>query len=265
MANKEQGLINQVRHFVLDMDGTFYLGNRILPNSLAFLDAVTKSGRDYLFFTNNSSTSPEAYIKKLAKMDCHITPRQIMTSADVTIEYLTHHEKGKKVYLLAVPEVMKSFAEAGVELSDTEADIVLVAFDKTLDYQKLVKACDFIRSGARFFATHPDINCPVEGGFIPDVGSFIALISASCGGVKPYILGKPYAATLDMIVEETGWKKEEIAFVGDRIYTDVATGVNNGAKGILVLSGEADWETVRTSSITPDGIFDDLGAMIPYL
>lgn len=252
-------LLKKCKHFVLDMDGTFYLGDSILPNSLAFLEKVKETGRDFIFYTNNSSKSPEVYIQKLAKMDCHIQRRQIMTSGDVMIEWLQANHKGEPVYLVGTPPLEQSFREAGINLVEEGARIVVIGFDTTLTYAKLVKACDFIRGGALFLATHLDINCPVEGGFIPDVGSFCALISLSTGGKQPRVLGKPHAETVDMIVKHTGWKKEEIAFVGDRIYTDVATGVDNGAIGLLVLSGEADMQTVKESKTKPDGIFTDLG------
>jgi len=258
-------LLQRCRHFVLDMDGTFYLGNTILPNSLEFLRKTVETGRDYLFFTNNSSRSPEVYIQKLAAMQCHIGRSEIMTSGDVMIEWLSANHPGEPVYLVGTPSLVQSFREGGINLVEENAKIVVVGFDTTLTYAKLVKACDFIRGGALFLATHLDVNCPVEGGFIPDVGSFCALISLSTGGKQPKVVGKPHKETVDMIIRHTGWKREEIAFVGDRIYTDVATGVDNGAIGLLVLSGESDMGTVRASRTKPDGIFTDLGEIASYL
>ncbi|MFA7118073.1 MAG: HAD-IIA family hydrolase [Sphaerochaetaceae bacterium] len=265
MQQDKAELVNSCEHFVLDMDGTFYLGDTILDGSLEFLRKVQETGRDFMFYTNNSSKSPEVYIQKLRKMNCFITRDQIMTSGDVTIAFLKERYPKEKVYLVGTEPLVRSFRDAGIELVESDARIVVIGFDTTLTYEKLSKACDFIRNGALFLATHLDINCPVEGGFIPDVGSFCALITLSTGGKKPRALGKPNAETVEMIVTHTGWKKETIAFVGDRIYTDVATGVNNGAKGLLVLSGEADWETVRQSDIKPDGIFTDLGEIGSYL
>lgn len=261
----KQTLINSIRHFVLDMDGTFYIGESILPGSLEFLNKVKESGRDFLFFTNNSSKNPKVYVDKLARMDCPITREQIMTSGDVTITYLNTVHPGKTVYLVGTSALVESFQEGGIPLVEDDPDIVVIGFDTTLTYEKLVKACNFLRAGALFLATHLDINCPVEGGFIPDVGAFCALIKASTGGLEPKVLGKPNEETIDMVMERTGWKKEEIAFVGDRIYTDVATGVNNGTAGILVLSGEADMTTVAESEIKPDAIFQDLKEMASYL
>ncbi len=265
MRDKRE-IVARCRHFVLDMDGTFYLGERILAGSMRFLEKVKESGRDFLFFTNNSSQSPKAYMDKLARMGCHISPGQIMTSGDVMIAFLKTHYPQKRVYLLGTPVLEESFREAGITLVEDSAEIVVVGFDQTLTYQKLVKACDFIRHGALYLATHLDINCPVEGGFIPDVGAMCALIDISVGmGVHPRVTGKPHRETVEMIVQRTGWKREEIAFVGDRIYTDVAAGVDNGAIGLLVLSGEATIKTLMESETKPDCVFSDLGEIADYL
>ena len=257
-------LLKEVRLFVLDMDGTFYLGEKILEGSLEFLERVKATGREFLFFTNNSSKSPQLYIDKLEHMNCRITRRQILTSGDVTIAYLKAHEPDKTVYLVGTPALEQSFREEGIALVEESPDIVVVGFDTTLTYHKLERACTFIREGAMFLATHRDINCPTEDGFIPDCGAMCSLIACSTGR-QPYYLGKPGGETLDMVLEKTGCRKEEVAFVGDRLYTDVATGVNNGAKGILVLSGETKREDLESSDIQPDGVFQSLKEMVQYL
>ncbi len=274
-TRQQQELLDKTELFVLDMDGTFYLGNRIFEGALDFLKAVEAAGKRYIFFTNNSSRNPQNYIDKLAGMDCHITRNQIMTSGDVMIQYLKTQEAGKSVYLLGTPALRDSFQDAGIPLfEDVPAhdeafripevhkrpDLVVVAFDQTLEYHRLTDACTYIREGAGFLATHPDINCPVEGGFIPDCGAFIAAISLSTGA-NPRIVGKPYAETPQMIADRTGIPVEKISFVGDRLYTDVACGVKNGAKGILVLSGETREEDLQTSEIHPDAVFPSIREM----
>ena len=143
---------------------------------------------------------------------------------------------------------------------EKDPDIVVIGFDTTLTYQKLSNACTFIRQGALFLATHLDINCPTETGFIPDCGSFCAAISLSTGK-QPKYLGKPFAETVEMVLDKTGYSAHEVAFVGDRLYTDVATGVKNGAKGILLLTGETHIDDVADSDVQPHGIFASLGEM----
>lgn len=257
-------LLKGIRLFVLDMDGTFYLGDKIIEGSLDFLETVRKTGRKFLFFTNNSSKIPSVYVEKLAKMNCHVTEKDVMTSGDVTIKYLQTHCPGKTVYLLGTPVLEESFRSAGISLTNEQPDIVVVGFDMTLTYEKLERACTFIRNGALFLATHLDINCPTEDGFIPDCGSMCAMISLSTGK-KPKYLGKPFPETVEMILAETGFKRHEIAFVGDRLYTDVATGVKNGAKGLLVLTGETKLVDVENSEVQPDAIFFSLKDIADHL
>ncbi|WP_296838673.1 HAD-IIA family hydrolase [Butyrivibrio sp.] len=260
MIMDKKQLLEQTDLFVLDMDGTFYLGDNILPGALSFIDAVNEKGKDYLFFTNNASTRPEAYIDKLAGMGCFITRDKIMTSGDVMIRFLKSKYPGQSVYLLGTKPLINSFEDAGIKLDDKHPDIVVASFDKTLTYEKLERACTFIREGAAFLATHMDINCPVEGGFIPDCGAICAAISLSTGK-EPRYVGKPFVETVDMILDKTGYNRENVTFVGDRLYTDVATGVNNGARGVLVLTGETKLSDVDASDTKPDAIYDSIAQM----
>ncbi|WP_034466862.1 HAD-IIA family hydrolase [Butyrivibrio proteoclasticus] len=270
---QKRKVLKETDLFVLDMDGTFYLENDILDGSLDFLEAVKASGKDYIFFTNNSSTSPKLYIEKLARMNCHIGRDKIMTSGDVMIRYLKSNYPGKSVYLLGTKALEETFEEEGIALFNREnkeadlnniPDIVVVGFDKTLTYEKLTNACTYIRNGALFLATHLDINCPVKDGFIPDCGAICAAIGLSTGKEPKYV-GKPFKETVDMVVDATGVAKEAITFVGDRIYTDVATGVKNGAKGVLVLTGEAGVSDIDKSDVKPDAVYDSIKEMGQHL
>ena len=261
---QKQKALQEVELFVLDMDGTFYLGNRLIEGSLEFIRKVRESGRRFIFFTNNSSRVPSFYQKKLEGMGCIVSQKDIVTSGDVTIAWLQCNYPGKKVYLVGTPLLEQSFREGGICLTDNAPDIVVVGFDTTLTYEKLEKACTFIRGGAMFLATHLDINCPTEDGFIPDCGAMCALITKSTG-VQSRYLGKPFAETVDMVLRITGAERERVAFVGDRLYTDVATGVNNGAKGFLVLTGEATMADVEAADVTPTCIYDSLFDISRYL
>ena len=259
-----KALLDKVKLFVLDMDGTFYLGDRRIDGALDFIHKVKETGRDFIFFTNNSSKNGSMYIEKLAAMDCPITKDQIMTSGDVTAAYLKSKYPEKKVYLVGTPALEAVFREEGICLTEEKPEVVVIGFDMALTYEKLERACTYIREGAVFLATHKDINCPTETGFIPDCGAICAAITLSTG-VLPRYLGKPCRETLDMVLQRTGYNKDEIAFVGDRIYTDVATGVNNGALGILVLSGETKRADIAASEVQPDGVFESLKEMLEYL
>ena len=262
MEKKED--INKLKLFVLDMDGTFYIHNQIIDGSLDFVDKLRATGKRYLFYTNNTSKSSDEYIMKLANMKCHIDKNEILTSGDVTIDYLKTYHSSSKIYLVGTKELEESFKREDICLVEDNPDIVIVGYDTSLTYQKLERACYFINNGARFIGTHMDIKYPVDGGYIPDCGSICATITYATGK-SPKYMGKPSRETVDMIIRRTGCKKDEIAFIGDRLYTDIATGVNNGCKGVLVLSGETKLEDVNNSNIKPDFIFESLKEISRYL
>ncbi|MBP3454195.1 MAG: HAD-IIA family hydrolase [Clostridia bacterium] len=254
-----------VRCFLLDMDGTFYLGDKLIEGSLDFLAALERTGRTARFLTNNSSKSAAVYAQKLQRMGVDEKYRDVMTSGHAAAHYCLKKFPGGKCYLLGNPMLAEELTGMGLQLTEDEPDYVLVAFDTTLDYAKMCKVCDYIREGKPYIATHPDYNCPTETGFIPDMGAIMAFIEASTGRKADIILGKPYGGIVEEALDRTGFKLEEMAMVGDRLYTDVATGVNHGMIGILVLSGEATMEDVAVSDVKPDLIFGRLSDMIPYL
>ena len=257
--------LSGIRCFLLDMDGTFYLGDQLIEGSLDFLAALKRTGRTARFLTNNSSKSASVYKKKLEKMGVDEEYRDVMSSGHATVHYCLQHFQGKKCYLLGNEMLREEMVSMGLEITEDDADYVIVAFDTTLDYAKMCKVCDYIRYGKPYIATHPDYNCPTETGFIPDMGAIMAFIEASTGRKADVILGKPYKGIVDEALMRTGYQLEEMAMVGDRLYTDVATGVNHGMTGILVLSGEATMDDVETSDVQPHLIFGRLADMIPYL
>ena len=267
-------LLKNIKLFVLDLDGTFYLGERILPDSLRFIARARETGRRYLFFTNNTSKTPGRYIEKLRRMGLPVEREDIVTSGDVCIDYLKRNHAEASVYLMGTEELRNEFLTEGIRLVGKDEygdgvcsdapDVVVCAFDTELTYAKLERACTFIRNGAVFLATHEDINCPTEGGLIPDLGAMCAAIALSTGR-KPKYLGKPHAETVEKILSLTGLGREAIAFVGDRLYTDVASGVNNGATGLLVLSGETKAEDIAASPVKPDAVFVGLGEIADLL
>ena len=255
----------RVKCFLLDMDGTFYLGDKLIDGSLDFLEALKRTGRTARFLTNNSSKSASVYKKKLEKMGVPEEYRDVMSSGHATVHYCQKHFPGKKCYLLGNPMLTEEMVSMGLEIVEDDPDYVIVAFDTTLDYAKMCKVCDYIRYGKPYIATHPDFNCPTETGFIPDMGAIMAFIEASTGRKADVIVGKPHVGIVDEALLRTGFELGEMAMVGDRLYTDVATGVNHGMLGILVLSGEVTMEDVETSDVKPDLIFGKLADMIPYL
>lgn len=257
--------LKNITCYALDMDGTIYLGEQWIDGAREFLEAVERVGKSYVFLTNNSSKGPENYVEKLGRMGLAVDKSRIVTSGQATIDYLKRNYPGKKVFLLGNELLTKEFLEEGIELSENEAEVVVTGFDTTLTYAKMCKVCDYVRDGLPYITTHPDYNCPTETGFIPDAGAIHAFIHASAFRYPDHVVGKPSGDIMDYLAGRMGVSKEETAMVGDRLYTDVAAGVNNGYTGILVLSGEATMEDVKQSDVVPDLIFDSVKEMTAYL
>ncbi len=257
--------LREIKAFALDMDGTIYLGERLFPFTRAFLARVEETGRQCFFLTNNSSKSTHAYVQKLARLGVESEPEKIVTSGHATVSLLKRQYPGKRVYLLGTEALKAEFMRAGVTLDAEDPEVAVLAFDTELTYPKLCKFCDCVRDGLPYIATHPDINCPAESGFIPDAGSFIELIRASTGRMPDTIAGKPFRPIVDELLERTGLMAHEIAMVGDRLYTDIKTGLDHGLVSILVLTGETDEIMLKKSEIRPDLVFASLEEMIPFL
>lgn len=257
--------LKKITCFALDMDGTIYLGDKWIDGAREFLKAVEDAGKQYIFLTNNSSKGPENYVEKLARMGLEVTQDKIVTSGQATIAYLKKNYPGKRVFLLGNELLTKEFKEEGIMLDDKTPEVVVTGFDTSLDYAKMCKVCDFVRSGLPYIATHPDYNCPTETGFIPDAGAIHAFIHASAFRYPDHVIGKPSGDIMDYLAERAGVTKAETAMIGDRLYTDVAAGVNNGYTGILVLSGEATMADVETSDVVPHLIFNSVKEMIPFI
>lgn len=257
--------LKDVKLFMLDMDGTFYLGEQIIPGSLEFIDAVVRSGRDFLFLTNNSSHNAQHYVKKLARMGLNVDRSKVLTSGEATAAYLRREMNGKKAFVLGNEFLLAELQEAGIAVDMQNPDYVVVGFDTTLDYAKMTAVCDFVRAGLPYIATHPDWNCPTESGFIPDIGAIMAFIEASTGRKADVIIGKPYRGIVDAALERTGLEAKDIAMVGDRLYTDIATGNQHGMTSILVMSGETTRQMLRESEIKPHLCYERLADMIRLL
>ncbi len=259
-------LLKNIRLFLLDMDGTFYLGDRVLEGSRPFVDKIAAMPDCQLaFLTNNSSKNRMDYVKKLQKMGFSFSENQVITSGEATTIYLNRQRPGARVFLLGTPSLEQEFEEAGFILTDAEPDFAVLGFDQCLTYERLRKLCDFVRADVPYIATHPDFNCPIEnGGFIPDTGAMMAFVEASTGK-RPLVIGKPNRYIIDAAADKFRISHEEIAMVGDRLYTDIAVGAQAGITSILVLSGETGRQDLEGSEIQPDYIFEDLGELAKQL
>lgn len=230
--------LRQIKLFLLDLDGTCYLGRRLFPWTLPFLDALKQRGIRHLFLTNNSSSSRKHYAEKITDMGIPTAPDDVFSSTTATIAYLRKHHPGASLFVLGTPSMEDELREAGMALTQEEPDIVLLGFDQTLTYDKLRRACHWLRRGKIYLATHPDVNCPTEDSPIPDAGAIIELIAASAERRPDVVIGKPNPPVIEALFERFPYQRHEVAMVGDRLYTDIQTGLNAGIVSILVFSGE---------------------------
>ena len=256
--------------FILDMDGTIYLGDKVFPYTERFLNRLRETGKDYFFYTNNSSQNAKNYIDKLERMGISITPDKLLMSTHVLLAYLEACREDRstarpmRVYVAGTEALMDDFAAAGYTLTDDAPDFVVLGFDTDMNYDRLKKLCDFVRSGLPYYGVNMDYNCPVEGGFIPDCGALAAAVAASTG-ITPEFFGKPSRHTLNHIIQKTEYSEDELCFIGDRLYTDVAIASGTRSRSVLVLSGETKLDDLHGSAFIPDLVVNDLEELMTYI
>lgn len=256
--------LKKVKCFLLDMDGTVYVGDRLIGDMKNTLQAIRDSGRRIVFLTNNSSRSAKTYREKLEKLGIYGENDGIYTSGMATARYLSLHKPGEKVYLVGTDALKEEFLSSGIALSE-EANVAVLGYDTTLDYPKICKLNELLCRGAYFVATHPDLVCPAPGCSVPDVGSFLEMFRASSGKRPDEICGKPFPAMGEAVTSFLGLRKEEILMAGDRLNTDVQFGINSGFFSLLVYSGEATREAYAASGLTVDLALPSLNDVVPYL
>lgn len=256
--------LKKVKCFLLDMDGTIYLDDKLFANVIETLDLMKQKGR-IIFLTNNSSKSKEVYVKKLAKLGININDDEIYTSGMATIDYLNRYYYGKSVYLLGSTSLEKEFLDNNISINDVNPDLIVMGYDTDLTYQKLVKFTNFIHEDKYFIATHPDINCPASPYYVVDIGAMLAMIKASTNKSPDLIIGKPYKTMGENIMEKYKLRTDEIAMIGDRLYTDIAFANNCNFVSILVLSGESTLEDYKKSSQKCDIVVEKISDLREYL
>ena len=256
-------LLGNKRLFLLDMDGTIYLDQSLFPGTLPFLNAVRAAGGRYLFLTNNSSRSVDAYIAKLDRMGICAIREDFLTSVDALIADLARRPSYRKCYAFGTRTFRQQLTEAGIPVTDhleDDIDCLLIGFDTELAFQKLEDACILLNRGVDFIATNPDWVCPTWYGSVPDCGSVCEMLYRATGR-RPRITGKPEPAMARLALERTGFTAEEAVMVGDRLYTDIASGVNAGIDTVFVLSGEGTLADLETGEVKPTWVFDDIAAL----
>ena len=256
--------LRDIRCFLLDMDGTFYLGDHLLPGALDFISFVEQHGIKYQFLTNNSSKSQLEYAAKLSQLGLKVQESQIFTSGEATAIYLKKSNPGCKIFLVGTPALEGEFIRFGFILSDDQPDFVVLGFDTTLTYAKIRRLCELVVEGVPYIATHPDVNCPTESGYMPDIGAMMEMIAASTGRRPDLIIGKPYPPIVQSLSEMLQLQPSQICMVGDRLYTDIALG-KAGILTVLVLSGETKLSEVPAAQVQPDFVMENLADLLETL
>lgn len=255
------------RLFLLDMDGTLYIGDRLFDGVPEFLRHVRSMGGRYLFLTNNSSRGVEGYIEKMRRLGIETERSDYLTSVDVTIAALQRERPEKKCYVFGTRSFYSQLRDAGIPVTaqpDPDVDILLCGFDRELTFQKLEDACILLNRGAEFWATNPDWVCPTWYGSVPDCGSVCRMLTTATGRT-PRFLGKPQPDMAILAMARTGFAPEQTVLLGDRIYTDIACGAGAGIDTVFVLSGEGTEADIEKFGVQPTWVRRDIAALLQEL
>ena len=254
--------------FFLDMDGTLYLGDKLIDGALEFVNTLKSRNKKIVYLTNNSSKNRYSYLEKMKKLGIEAHIDEFFTSGEATAIYLQKNHPKAKVYLLGLNPLKQDLEEKGLRIingTTEKPDLVLLGFDQELNYKKIWEACDWIREGLPYYATHGDFNCPLEGGKVmPDTGSMMLMIEGSTGKM-PIVVGKPNRVIIDMACEKHQVSLEQCVMIGDRLYTDIRLKETAGIDTILVLSGETDLPMYESSPYKASAIYPSVKEIIAEL
>jgi len=247
-----------------DMDGVIYHGNRILPGTLDFVAWLRKTGIPFLFLTNSSERSPRELSEKLHRMGVDIEESHFYTSAMATAAFLSSQKPGGSAYVIGQPGLINALYEAGYSTNDVNPDYVVVGETPMYTYETIKKAVSLVLKGAKLIGTNPDLTGPTENGIIPACGSLVAPIELSTG-VKAYFVGKPNPLMMRTGLNLLGCFRESALIVGDRMDTDIISGIEAGIETVLVLSGVAQREDLGRFGFSPDYVLEHVGQLSTLL
>jgi len=251
-------VLGSIRHWLIDMDGVLYHGNKPLPGAADFIAALQAEGTRFLLVTNNSTLTPDEYVAKVGRMGIAVPRENVLTSSIATAEYLVRVvSPGARVQMIGESGLRTALLAQGFELVERGGDCVVVGMDRQLTFDKLTQAALAIRAGATFVGTNPDKTLPVEEGQIPGNGAILVALEAATG-VKPFIIGKPETALLEIGMERMGVTSQGTAILGDRVETDIVGGQRVGLITVLVLSGASSAADIARLDTAPDIVFSNL-------
>lgn len=268
ICEKNRALLKEKKVFLFDIDGTLALGDQLLLGTEKLIRYLRMTGKRIFFTTNNSTKSRQDYVNYFARHNICIAPDEILTAGGLTLIFCREHFENKKIFLMGTPSLKKELEDAGLLITEKYEEgiaCVLVAFDTTLNFQKLEDASRILRDGkVIFLASNPDLCCPTSFGAVPDCGSICEMLKNATGR-EPKFLGKPYPDIVNQCRKTAGALREETVLVGDRIYTDMACAENAGVEGILVLSGEATEKDAMNCGLQIPYVFESVMELYEYL
>jgi arabinose operon protein AraL len=251
--------------YALDLDGTVYLGDTLLPGAMETIQALRARGSRVVFLSNNPLRSCAAYAARLSALGVPAEPADVLNSSAVMAAYLARRCPGARLFVIGERSLCDELAAAGFTMVEDPAqvDLVVASFDRSFEYRKLAIAFDAIRGGAGFVATNRDPYCPVPGGGLPDCGAIVAAIEACTGTAVEEVVGKPSRIMARAVLRRLGLPAQATLMVGDRLDTDVAMGARAGMVTALVLTGAARRADLRRAAVRPDFVLDDLRGLLP--
>lgn len=257
-------LMQEKKLFLLDMDGTIYLDNCLLDGAMEFITYLLEHNIDYMFLTNNSSKSTDAYLQKLHRLGIPAERDNFFTSGQASCLYLQRLKPGASIYVMGTESLKAEVRSYGFTVVETyrPVDFLLVGYDTELTYQKLTDACNLLCDGTPFYATNPDVVCPAEGGrYLPDCATMCYMLEKATGK-QPFYIGKPRKEMALEAIASKHATPEQTALVGDRLYTDIQCGINAGITSVLVLSGESTLADIEKYNVHPSVIVEHIGKLL---
>ncbi|MER6434114.1 HAD-IIA family hydrolase [Streptomyces sp900105245] len=250
--------------YAFDLDGTLYIGDELIPGAERVVRELRESGSRVVFVTNKPLETSTSYAEKLTRLGIPAVVGDVVSAIDALVLYLRRHHPNAVLLPVAEQVVISELDSAGFTTTryPDQADVVVVSFDRTFDYDKLNRAYHAVRRGAAIVATNPDPYCPTPDGGLPDCAAMLAAIEACTGATAEAIVGKPSVHMAEAFLDRLQVPADQAAMVGDRVLTDVAMGKAAGMESVLVLSGATSAEQAALSNPKPTHIIDDVRALI---
>ena len=247
--------------FICDMDGVIYHGNIILPGVKEFVEWLKNNNKNFLFLTNSSERSPRELQQKLARMGLDVDESHFYTSALATAAFIKHQKSDASAYVIGEPGLLNALYDVGITMNDVDPDYVIVGETKNYNFDSISKAVRHVFNGAKLIGTNPDMTGPTEQGILPACKALVSPIELTTGCVA-YYLGKPNPLMMKTGLKMLGVNVEDAVIVGDRMDTDIISGIESGIETALVLSGVTDVDTIKKFPYRPKYVFNGVGGIL---